>query len=156
MKDVDESVLVLCRQLEGITPQDIKCLKGLVDPRCVDFFKWLKSNMKGNKVIGIQREGYYNETTELQAYEIKTCSPICLYGDLHLNGHLPSRARNRLALCLTFPVVASCPLLALCLILPLLFGHQLLVPRMISGFNCIENGIECVEFFLCKSGARSR
>ncbi|KAK7107714.1 hypothetical protein V1264_015588 [Littorina saxatilis] len=46
IRDLDESVVGLCKQLEGIMPQDIKCLECLLDPRCVEFFHWLKANMK--------------------------------------------------------------------------------------------------------------
>lgn len=48
IRDLDESVLGLCKQLDGITPQDISCLKDLVHPGCIDFFVWIKDNMKGS------------------------------------------------------------------------------------------------------------
>ena len=47
IRDLDESVLGLCRQLNGITPQDVSCLQNLVHQGCVDFFVWIKDNMKG-------------------------------------------------------------------------------------------------------------
>ena len=47
IRDLDESVLDLCKQLEGITPQDVSCLQNLVHQGCVDFFIWIKDNMKG-------------------------------------------------------------------------------------------------------------
>ncbi|KAK7494871.1 hypothetical protein BaRGS_00013998, partial [Batillaria attramentaria] len=46
IRDLDESVLGLCKQLEDITPQDIECLKGFTDARCKEFILWLRENMK--------------------------------------------------------------------------------------------------------------
>ena len=53
MCDVDHSVLGLCKLLEDVTPQGIDCLRGFLDPRCLEFVGWLKNNMKGILVISI-------------------------------------------------------------------------------------------------------
>ncbi|XP_070190023.1 E3 ubiquitin-protein ligase rnf213-alpha-like [Littorina saxatilis] len=46
IRDVNSSVLQLCTQLKDIDAQDIDCLGTFVDPRCLDFVKWLRENMK--------------------------------------------------------------------------------------------------------------
>ncbi|KAL8623379.1 hypothetical protein ACOMHN_065913 [Nucella lapillus] len=44
--DLDQSVLGLCRKLEGVSGRHIKCLEEMVRPRCVEFVQWLRENMK--------------------------------------------------------------------------------------------------------------
>ncbi|XP_076466869.1 E3 ubiquitin-protein ligase rnf213-alpha-like [Babylonia areolata] len=46
MNKVDRSVLRLCKQLEHVTPQDVRCLEEFLNPRCVEFVAWLKEKMK--------------------------------------------------------------------------------------------------------------
>ncbi|XP_076466247.1 E3 ubiquitin-protein ligase rnf213-alpha-like [Babylonia areolata] len=46
MNKVDRSVLRLCKQLEHVTPQDVRCLEEFLNPRCLEFVAWLKEKMK--------------------------------------------------------------------------------------------------------------
>ncbi|XP_070188878.1 E3 ubiquitin-protein ligase rnf213-alpha-like [Littorina saxatilis] len=46
IRDLDKSMLGVCKQLKGISPQDIHSLQVLVEPRCKEFVDWLKDTMK--------------------------------------------------------------------------------------------------------------
>ncbi|KAK7478896.1 hypothetical protein BaRGS_00029877, partial [Batillaria attramentaria] len=53
IRDVDRSLLNLCKRLNDITPQDVACLKGFVHPRCKEFVMWLRDSMKGVKELNV-------------------------------------------------------------------------------------------------------
>ena len=57
--DVDRSVLGLCKLLEDVTPQGIDCLRGFLEPRCLDFVGWLRENMKGILGLAIYCNPYF-------------------------------------------------------------------------------------------------